>query len=103
MQVKQSTNSRLYRIVCQRQSILFHQLGDGSAQVARRADGDNTGSFHGSELAFGSALAARGDRTGVAHALAGRSRRTGDETDDRLLHVVLDVDRKSTRLNSSHS
>ena len=88
---KQPASGRLYSIVCRRQSILFHQLGDGSAQIARRADGDNTGSFHGGELAFRGALAARGDRARVAHALAGRSRRTGDETDDRLLHVVLDV------------
>src|SRR5690606_29472918 len=59
--------------------------------VARRADGDDARGFHRRELALRRALAARGDRTGVAHALAGRGRGAGDEADDRLLHVVLDV------------
>src|SRR5690606_11997666 len=69
----------------------LHQFGDRRAQVARRADGLDACGFHRRELAFGRALAARGNRTGVTHALAGRGRSTRDEAHNRLLHVVLDV------------
>src|SRR5690606_38682054 len=70
---------------------LLHQLGDGRAQVARRTDGLDASGFHRGELAFRGALAAGSDRTGMAHALAGRGRGTGDEADDRLLDVLGDV------------
>src|SRR5690606_37336111 len=53
------------------------------------AGSTDTASFHNFELGVGSVGAARNQCTGVAHPLSGRSRYTGDEADNRLLHVVL--------------
>src|SRR5690606_26756938 len=57
---------------------------DGRAQVARRLDRGDTRLLQRGELAGGGTLAAGGDGAGMAHALAGRSRRAGDEADHRL-------------------
>src|SRR3989338_7899785 len=46
--------------------------------------------LHHRELVIRAALTARDDRTGMAHALAFRRGNARDETDYRLLHVVLD-------------
>ena len=47
-------------------------------------------------LSIARALAARDDRAGVAHALAGRRVLAGDEGGDRLLHVLLDEARRAS-------
>src|SRR5690606_16023016 len=60
------------------------------AQVPGRLDRGNAGLLHRGELARRGALATRGDRTGVAHALAFRGTGAGDETDHRLGHVLGD-------------
>ena len=56
----------------------------------RGADGD-AGGLHGRDFVLGLAAAAGDDGAGVAHAAAGRRGLAGDEADDRLLHVLLDV------------
>src|SRR5690606_16087305 len=61
------------------------------ADVGQRADGFDAGRFEDSELLGSGAFAAGDDRTGVAHALAGRSRDTRDVGHDRFGHVGLDV------------
>src|SRR5690606_12801132 len=65
-------------------------LGDGGTEVAGRTHGGDTGLLHRGELALGGARAARGDRAGVAHALALGRRGTGDEAHHRLGHVLGD-------------
>src|SRR5262245_62597782 len=79
----------------------------------RARDGDARG-LEGGDLVRGAALAASDDGARVAHALAGRRVLAGDEGDDGLAHALsdelrggllcaaADLDRKSTRLNSSH-
>src|SRR5258708_34243198 len=52
--------------------------------------------FHGSNLLSRSALAAGDDRAGVSHAASRRRSLSGDEADDRLLHMRLDKLRGST-------
>src|SRR5690606_9495623 len=66
-------------------------LRDRRAQVARRLHGGHAGLLHRGELALRGARAARGDRAGVAHALALGRGRAGDEADHRLGHVLGDV------------
>src|SRR5215210_5994407 len=53
-------------------------------------DGD-AGRFEGGDLRFGGAFATGDDGAGVAHPLTWRRRAAGDEAEDRLLEVDLDV------------
>ena len=54
------------------------------AQTGRRALDDDTGVLESGDLGVGTALAARNDGTGVAHAAARGSGDTGNEADDGL-------------------
>src|SRR5690606_20489490 len=66
-------------------------LRDRRTQVAGGLDRGHARLLQRGELALGRARAARGDRAGMAHALALGGRGAGDEADHRLGHVLGDV------------
>src|SRR5271165_1589023 len=50
----------------------------------------NSGGLHGLDLLLRGSLPAGNDRSGVAHAASRRRSLPGDESDDRLAHILLD-------------
>ncbi len=59
------------------------------ADFGRGNDDVNSGLGHGLHLVGGGSLATADDGSGVAHAAARRRGLSGDEADDRLLHMLL--------------
>src|SRR6202171_3005802 len=59
------------------------------SKPCRRSRNANAGGFHRSDLGCGIPLAAGDDRSGVAHAAAGRGGASGNEADHRLLAAAL--------------
>src|SRR5579875_1813784 len=67
--------------------LLLQQTSQRLAQIRRRLHRGDARLLQSSELGRRRALAAGDDRTGMAHALAGRSRGTRDERHHWLLDV----------------
>src|SRR5882672_6976613 len=70
--------------------LLFQSCCQSAAEVSRRFDGFDTGGGHGCVFVLCGSLPAGNDCSGVAHAAAWRRGLSGDETDDRLLHIRSD-------------
>src|SRR5690606_22247797 len=83
-------NGRPSSIALEARLSAVEHLGDRRAQVTGRLHGGHARLLQRGELALGRARAARGDRAGVAHALARRRAGAGDEADHRLGHVLGD-------------
>src|SRR6185436_3915627 len=66
-------------------------VGHGLAEIRERADGAHACFLEGRKLLRRRTLAARDDRAGMPHTLAGRRRDAGDVADDRLLDVLREV------------
>src|SRR5690606_39319310 len=79
---------RQWRVAATRGRFLLHPLGQRLAEIGRRTHRRHACLLQRRELARRGALAARGDRSGVAHALARWRRGTGDEAVYRLGHVL---------------
>ena len=72
-----------------------HHTRDCFADVSGALDGVNSGGSHRFVLFHGRAVPAADDRAGVTHAAARRRGLSGDESDDRLLHMLLDELRRN--------
>src|SRR5690349_1943024 len=78
------------RAVLAARATALQRVADQARNLGRNARHGNARGFERRHLLGGRAAAARDDRAGVPHALAGRRGLAGDERHDRLLHVLAD-------------